>query len=225
MKDTTVNSVKCHKETADGMKILCLYDNECALDLFEWLDKQGNTTVLWKDEIDIEWLDRENFDLAVSYTYPYIIRPGVIEKMKGRIVNLHNAYLPFDRGTSPNIWNIIEGSPRGVSIHYIDSGLDTGDIIAQKLVELDENATLRTSYMQLDKEVKNLFKTVFKNYKYWDSMRKKCIGTGTYHRESELQKIMNSFDDWNYEINVEEFRQHIEKSFGCPDGNGGVVRQ
>jgi len=35
----------------------------------------------------------------------------------------------------PNVWSFIEKTPKGVSIHYLDAGIDTGDIIAQKLVE------------------------------------------------------------------------------------------
>ncbi len=197
------------------MRILCLYSNECALELFGWLEEQGNDIILCNEKIDINWLCKERFDLAISYTYPYIISLEVIEQLDGQIINLHNSYLPFDKGTSPNIWNIIEGTPRGVTIHYIDSGLDTGDIIAQKLVELDNNFTLRTSYIQLDIAVKELFKTVFVNYKFWDSMRKKCIGGGTYHKESDLNEIIGCFDNWSYEINVEDFRQHVINKLFC----------
>lgn len=197
------------------MKILCLYSNECALELFDWLKEQGNDIVLWTKKIDINWLYKEYFDLAISYTYSYIISTDIIEQLNGQIINLHNSYLPFDKGTSPNIWNIIEGTPRGVTIHYIDSGLDTGDIIAQKLVELDNNFTLKTSYIQLDMAVKELFKTVFVNYKFWNSMRKKCIGMGTYHKESDLNIIVGCFDNWSYEINVEDFRQHVKSKLFC----------
>ena len=35
-------------------------------------------------------------------------------------------------GKNPNFWPIIEETPAGVSLHYIDSGIDTGKVISQK---------------------------------------------------------------------------------------------
>ena len=51
------------------MKILCLYNNECALELFEWMRNQNNECVLWNEELSTEWVRQHQFDLAVSYTY------------------------------------------------------------------------------------------------------------------------------------------------------------
>ena len=39
--------------------------------------------------------------------------------------------LPYNRGKNPNVWPIIDGTPAGVTLHYIDSGIDTGEIIHQ----------------------------------------------------------------------------------------------
>lgn len=188
------------------MEVLCLYGNECAIELFTWIEEQGNKIVLWKDKLNAEIFLKHEFDLAVSYTYPFLIEEDIIQKLNGNIVNLHNSFLPFERGASPNIWNLLSKTPRGVSIHYIDSGLDTGDIIAQKIVKLEEGATLRTSYEQLDYAAKELFKDIFPIYIYWDSMRKKCLGKGTYHKQAELIPIQECFENWNYDISVQEFK-------------------
>lgn len=104
------------------MKILCLYGNECALELFAWMKDQGHKTVIRKDQIGAGWIKKEAFDLVVSYTYQYIFELQTIDAAGGNIVNLHTSYLPFDRGSSPNLFNILEGSPRGVSIHYMEVG-------------------------------------------------------------------------------------------------------
>lgn len=56
------------------MKILCLYNNSCALDLFRWLQNQNNECILWSEELSIEWVRKQQFDLAVSYTYSRIIK-------------------------------------------------------------------------------------------------------------------------------------------------------
>lgn len=193
------------------MKILCLYSNECALELFEWIEEQGHETVLQKNRLNVQWCIENQFDLGISYTYPYMIQTDVIDALKGNIINLHNSYLPFDRGTSPNLWNLLEGTPRGVSIHYIDKCLDTGDVIAQQIVEVEESATLKSSYKQLDYTVKELFKKIFPQYRYWNSMRKKCIGQGTYHRESDFDVVLQSFESWSWDIRVDEYIQRARE--------------
>ena len=193
------------------MRILCLYSNECALELFQWLNAQGHDIALETGPLNAQWCRDKSFELAVSYTYPYILQTDVIDALKGNIINLHNSYLPFDKGTSPNLWNLIEGTPRGVSIHYVNRGLDTGDIIAQQMVEIEEGSTLRTSYEQLDQVVKALFKKVFLKYKYWNSMRKKCLGIGTYHKESDFDVILHSFENWSWDLSVEEYIQRARE--------------
>ncbi len=194
------------------MKILCMYNNKCALELFRWLREQGHETILTTERLNVQWCRRNQFDLGISYTYPFIIQKDIIDAFNGNIVNLHNSYLPFDRGTSPNLWNLLEGTPRGVTIHYIDKGLDTGDVIAQELVGLEKPATLRTSYEQLDRAVKSLFKKVFLQFEYWNSMRKKCVGEGTYHRESDFECIRQAFENWSWDLQVEEYIQHAHKA-------------
>lgn len=193
------------------MKILCLYNNECALELFRWLKSQGHDIILKNDEIENQWLEEETFDLAISYTYSFIVKEDVIDALHGNIINLHTSYLPFDRGSSPNLFNIIEGSPRGVTIHYMDKGLDTGAIIAQKLVPLDKKGTLKSSYDQLDMEIKNLFKAIFPYYSFWNGMKKRCEGSGSYHKEKELDPVKNSFEKWDWNMPIQEFVEAYHK--------------
>ena len=48
-------------------------------------------------------------------------------------INVHWALLPKNRGANPTQWAIIKGEDRtGVTIHYMDESLDSGDIISQK---------------------------------------------------------------------------------------------
>lgn len=195
------------------MKILCLYGNICAMELFTWIKEQGHETVTEQNRIEAEWVKEESFDLVISYTYQYIIKQQIIDVVNGNIINLHTSYLPFDRGASPNLFNILEGSPRGVSIHYVNAGLDSGDIIAQKLVALEKGATLKNSYEQLDREIKELFKSIFALYRYWNSMRKRCVGNGTYHREKELEPVKRKFENWNWDISVEQFLKTVKQGW------------
>ena len=71
-----------------------------------------------------------SFDTIISYGYRFKIDEKLIKKNKN-IINLHIYFLPFNRGAHPNFWSFIENTPSGVSIHKIDKGIDTGDIINQ----------------------------------------------------------------------------------------------
>jgi methionyl-tRNA formyltransferase len=48
-----------------------------------------------------------------------------------------------------------------VTIHYIDNGIDTGDILAQKKVKMKNDDTLKTSYERLSIEIEQLFQIVW----------------------------------------------------------------
>lgn len=195
-----------------GMKILCLYNNNCALKLFDWLQQKGNECILWDKRLDAVWCRSQNIDLAVSYTYSFILKEDVLEALKFNVVNLHTSLLPWNRGVDPNMWSIIEGTPRGVTLHYMDSRVDKGAVIAQELssaVDIQKD-TLKTSYDQLDELAVALFKKAFQYYDYWSEMKKQVLGAGTYHTDQqgiELRKFSGDFT-----ITVEEFLERIKEN-------------
>jgi methionyl-tRNA formyltransferase len=114
-----------------------------------------------EDVIDIDYLERVRPDFGVSYRYARIIGQSVIDwfaRRKIGLINLHISYLPWNRGSDPNLWSWLEDTPRGVSIHRVDAGLDTGDILLQREVAMDIDAdTLRTSYEKLSLAIEGLF--------------------------------------------------------------------
>lgn len=179
------------------MKVLCLYNNECAVELYEWLQAQGHEILLCSDRLSATWCEEQQFDLAVSYTYRYILTRDQLAALKGNAVNLHNSFLPWNRGADPNIWSIIDGTPRGVTLHYMNEDLDKGYIIAQRFVPLKSEDTLASSYYALDKAAKDLFIEAFQFYPYWDEMKKKAIGRGSYHSSKDgelIKKSISSYD-------------------------------
>ena len=79
--------------------------------------------------------------------------------MKNNIINLHISLLPWNRGAYPNVWSFLEDTPKGVTIYIIDEGVDTGSILAQEEIYIDENIeTLRSSYEKLHREIQALFR-------------------------------------------------------------------
>lgn len=129
-----------------------------------------------------------NYDLIVSHGYREVISPRVLATV--RAVNLHISYLPWNRGAHPNYWAAREGTPSGVTIHWMDEGIDTGPIIARLKVPFEPGDTLRTSYDRLQAKVTELF--IF----WWEGIKEGVPGRpqdeGTYHRASELPEV-----DWD----------------------------
>lgn len=86
-------------------------------------------------------------DLIVVANFSQIIRSRVTEIPTRGVINLHPSLLPKYRGPMPYYWVINNRETKsGVTIHFIDEGVDTGDIIAQVEHEVlagDSEATLR----------------------------------------------------------------------------------
>lgn len=197
------------------MKILGLYNNECALELFQWMEGQGHRLVLWKDRLEQQWCREQHFDLAVSYTYRHILSGDVLEALGGNAVNVHNSFLPFNRGADPNLWSILDGSPRGVTLHYVNAELDKGDIICQTLVmDIDGAAdeTLESAYDNLHGAALHMFQDAFRYYDFWPEMRKKALGKGSYHAVKDALKMKEAIR--SYDVPISAFKESLGGSGG-----------
>ena len=81
-------------------------------------------------------------DLFVSMSYDQIFRGRLIRLPRLGVVNCHAGELPRYRGRNVLNWAIINGEDHfGVSVHYIDEGIDTGDLIAQRRVPIAPDDT------------------------------------------------------------------------------------
>lgn len=74
-----------------------------------------------------------------------IISPEFVKKYKNRIINIHPALLPAFPGLEAQKQAVEYGSKySGVTVHFVDSGVDTGPIILQKVVKVKDNDTEET---------------------------------------------------------------------------------
>jgi len=80
--------------------------------------------------------------LFLSVYYTQIFRAELMEAIGGRALNFHPSLLPRHRGNAPLIWAIVEGDRMtGLSVHHIDAGIDTGNVVVQRPLPLHENDT------------------------------------------------------------------------------------
>ena len=93
----------------------------------------------------VDLLDEHQIDLVCLAGYMKIVGPTLLAAYEGRIINIHPAYLPEFPGANgiQDAWEA-EVSESGVTIHYVDSGVDTGKIIHQVRVPRLETDTIET---------------------------------------------------------------------------------
>ncbi|MFZ1655886.1 MAG: phosphoribosylglycinamide formyltransferase, partial [Lactococcus raffinolactis] len=90
-------------------------------------------------------LAQYDIDLIVLAGYMKIVSPTLLQAYEGRIINIHPAYLPEFPGAHgiEDAWRA-GVTESGVTIHYVDAGVDTGQIIAQRRVPVLPDDTLET---------------------------------------------------------------------------------
>ena len=88
------------------------------------------------------------------------------------------------------MWSIVEGGPAGVTLHYVDAGVDTGDIIAQREVTVEPTATGETLYHRLEAACVALFMDAWPAVRAGSAPRTPQPAAGaTSHRARDLERV------------------------------------
>ena len=188
------------------MKNKILFLGQSDSPVLNWLIKQGENIFSTTDKISVDYILENQYNFLISYGYRHILKKDVLDLFPNRAINMHISYLPYNRGADPNFWSFIEGTPKGVTIHFLDEGIDTGDIIVQKEVIFDslDIETLGSTYQKLQTEIQNLF---FKNWdliKTLKAKRRPQVGAGTTHRVKDKEPLLYLIekDGWNTKVSV-----------------------
>ena len=89
-----------------------------------------------------EMIKNIEVDVIASVNYLFLIEKDIISHPTKLIFNIHGSLLPKYRGRTPHVWAIINGEKMtGITAHIVDEGCDTGKIIHQIEVPIDENDT------------------------------------------------------------------------------------
>lgn len=146
-------------------------------------------------------------DLIVSYDWPKIIN---LEGIPG--INLHIAYLPYNRGADPNLWSWLENTPKGITIHWMDASIDTGNILVQKKFSDEKLAemTLSESYRFLHEEIEKMFLEHFPKMLDFEGQVQEQT-TATTHYSKELVEAKRWLAERQYQVFPKEFIQYWKK--------------
>jgi methionyl-tRNA formyltransferase len=160
----------------------------------------GCRVIEYCDEIDLFFLKNNSVDFIISYRYRHVIRKKIIDYLPKKIINLHISLLPWNKGADPNLWSFLEDTRKGISIHHIDEGIDTGDIIFQKEIFFDEkNETLASSYKKLNSEIIDLFKINWPLIKKGKAKSFKQSKGGSFHLSSDKKKFEYLLAEHHYD--------------------------
>ena len=139
-------------------------------------------------------------DYIICIHFPYIVPDQILSIPKVGVLNLHPAYLPYNRGWHTPSWAILTNTPIGGTLHFMDEDIDTGDIIHQKEVEVFPTDTADILYQRVMETEYVVFKEALPtliNNSYQRKSQKNIKGS-THKREdlySENLRKLNLDED------------------------------
>lgn len=171
--------------------------------LLDFLEVKGEIVQTTSERVRLE--DLEGFEVLISYGYRYLISPQVLALFPDKAINLHISYLPWNRGADPNFWSFFDSTPKGVTLHHLDATLDTGDIIAQRLVPMSDDETMASSYAKLKDAVESLFEENWENFRNGRCRRIPQVGPGSSHRSSDKNAHLSLLESgWDTRTSIVE---------------------
>ena len=154
--------------------------------------KNNINTYIYKNTNDfLEFLELNdlNFDLGFLIWWPKIIKKQIINSTKGGFINTHPSYLPNNRGKHFSFWSIVEECKFGVTLHYVEEGIDSGGIIEQKEIPYTWEDTGKTLYEKAKIEIINLFKISYPKIRQFNfKSTPQDLSKGSFHLSSEINE-------------------------------------
>lgn len=129
-----------------------------------------------------------DLDLAVLAWWPYILSGDLLRVPRLGCLNFHPSLLPHNRGKHYNFWALVEGAPFGVTIHFVDDGVDTGDIAFQAPLAVTWEDTGASLYERAQRAIVDLFIASYPTIRSGHIPRiPQDRSRGSFHRAAELE--------------------------------------
>lgn len=128
-------------------------------------------------------------EIGVAAYFGYILAEEVLAIPPRGVVNVHPGLLPFNRGAYPNVWSILDRTPAGVTMHWMDRGVDTGPIIAQHPVAVAPADTGESLYRKLESAALELFRETWPAIRAGTCPSRVQPQGGTVHRSGDVNAV------------------------------------
>ncbi|WP_297791181.1 methionyl-tRNA formyltransferase [uncultured Anaerococcus sp.] len=142
----------------------------------------------------VESLKDLDIDFIVVVAFGQLIGKGLLEAFEDRIINLHPSILPELRGASPMQFSLLNGDKKtAATTMLIEKGMDSGDILIQELVDIDDKDT----YTNLEEKLseigsKKVLETILDFEKIYKNRRKQDSSKATFC--TKITKEMGKID-------------------------------
>lgn len=180
---------KMEKLNCEITKIFAVKDSYLEKYLIE--NKREYEIITSKKEL-IEKIKKLDFDCLVSNGCPYILPISQIKKENQKFINIHPSLLPDLKGKHPINGALLFNRKHGVTCHFMDDGIDTGNIIEQIEIPITDDINLDLLYQisfrmegeVFEKALKNNFKKI--DYSLYYSRK---AGENFLKKEDSLETI------------------------------------
>lgn len=154
--DATISLLVCDRPGA-----FCLERAEMAgIPSFVFKAKEYSSKEDYEKEILTE-LKSNGVEWVILAGYMRLIGPTLLREYEGRIVNIHPSLLPDFPGKDAIGQALVARAKwSGVTIHFVDEGMDTGPIIVQERVRLDKNETRKSLQEKIHKIEHKLYPSI-----------------------------------------------------------------
>lgn len=175
-------------------------------------DTTDNTLKEYANKYNIVYLKHENInskefinkisqykcDLFVSMSFNQIFKTEIINLPKYKSINCHAGKLPFYRGRNILNWALINDEKEfGITVHYIDEGIDTGDIILQRTYPISNNDNYDTLLKRAYIDCANILYDAIVMFKKGFVKGKKQIEISPIGFYCSQRKIGDEILNWN----------------------------
>ena len=127
----------------------------CKKNNIKCISSSPNDRLLYK-------LKKLNPDLILSIYYRKVFNKKYIQTFKKKIINFHPSFLPYYKGLSPTAWCLLNNEKQtGVTLHYCDEKIDSGEILAQEKFKILKNISGHKLFYFSMVKMLNLFKRNF----------------------------------------------------------------
>jgi len=135
----------------------------------------------------LERLRALDLDYIIGVHFPHLLPSEALAVPRQGVLNLHPAYLPYNRGWHTPSWALLDETPIGATLHFMDEGIDTGDILVQRRLKPSPADTAHTLYTALKELEFEVFKEGWAILQEWRVKRTKQVtDEGTEHQRQDL---------------------------------------
>lgn len=146
--------LNCLKKLHASIDIQCVLTDSKSAAIIEWCQNEmipafkGNP----RTGMASQFLQQFEIEILFSINYLFLISKDILDNVKKYSFNIHGSLLPKYRGRTPHVWSIINNeSETGLTVHLIDEGCDTGDIVLQKKVLITKDTSGYEVLQQFEK--------------------------------------------------------------------------